>query len=483
MGICAAGLGIRHIKVTGGEPLVRRDCCQLVKQLKSTPGIEKVTITTNGVLLNDEVMEFCNREMSNVVLSLDGRPEVNDKMRPFRNGKGSYELIVPKFQKFAELRDQNNYYVRGTFTRHNLDFAADVLHYADLGFKQMSMEPVVAPPEEDYAIREEDIPQILEEYDKLALEYIKRKKEGRGFNFFHFMLDLNAGPCVAKRLAGCGSGTSATTAAATEAATEAKDTTAADTTAADTAAADTTAAEKTASDKTYIINTDTTFAPFEFENEKGDLVGIDMDILKAVAEDQGFSYEVVPVGFSAATTALEAGECDGVIAGMSITSERSQSVDFSDPYYNANIVAVVAADGPYADVVNVTDFEGATLTSTLNTVWYDVLDQITDYATKDAALDTFASMVAAVHAGKIDGFTCDMPSAKSILVSNPDLKIIDFEGGTGFEVSNEETDLGIPCQKGNTELVDKINEVLAGLSKEDRDAMMDQAVASQPVSN
>ena len=168
------------------------------------------------------------------------------------------------------------------------------------------------------------------------------------------------------------------------------------------------------------------------------------------------------------------GKVDCAIAGMSITSERSQSVDFSDPYYNANIVAVVAADGPYADAVNVTDFEGATLTSTLNTVWYDVLDQITDYATKDAALDTFASMVAAVHAGKIDGFTCDMPSAKSILVSNPDLKIIDFEGGTGFEVSNEETDL---------ELVDKINEVLAGLSQEDRDAMMDQAVASQPVSN
>ena len=180
---------------------------------------------------------------------------------------------------------------------------------------------------------------------------------------------------------------------------------------------------------------------------------------------------------------IQSGKVDCAIAGMSITSERSQSVDFSDPYYNANIVAVVAADGSYADAVNVTDFEGATLTSTLNTVWYDVLDQITDYATKDAALDTFASMVAAVHAGKIDGFTCDMPSAKSILVSNPDLKIIDFEGGTGFEVSNEETDLGIPCQKGNTELVDKINEVLAGFSQEDRDAMMDQAVASQPVSN
>ena len=128
-------------------------------------------------------------------------------MRPFRGGQGSYDLIVPKFQKFAESRDQNNYYVRGTFTRENLDFSKDVLHYADLGFKQMSMEPVVADPSEPYAIREEDIPRILEEYDKLAVEYIKRKKEGRGFNFFHFMIDLNAGPCVAKRLAGCGSGT------------------------------------------------------------------------------------------------------------------------------------------------------------------------------------------------------------------------------------------------------------------------------------
>ena len=203
-----------HLEVDffGGEPLMNWDVVKRLVEYGRSKEAEfhkkfRFTLTTNGVLLNDEVMEFCNREMSNVVLSLDGRPEVNDKMRPFRNGKGSYELIVPKFQKFAELRDQNNYYVRGTFTHHNLDFAADVLHYADLGFKQMSMEPVVAPPEEDYAIREEDIPQILEEYDKLALEYIKRKKEGRGFNFFHFMLDLNAGPCVAKRLAGCGSGT------------------------------------------------------------------------------------------------------------------------------------------------------------------------------------------------------------------------------------------------------------------------------------
>lgn len=196
----------------GGEPLMNWDVVkQLVAYGRSQEAVHnkkfRFTLTTNGVLLNDEIMEFCNREMSNVVLSLDGRQAVNDKMRPFRNGKGSYELIVPKFQKFAELRGEKDYFVRGTFTRNNLDFAADVLHFADLGFEKMSVEPVVAPAEEPYAIREEDLPVILAEYDKLAAEYVKRIKEGRGFTFFHFMLDLNQGPCVAKRLSGCGSGT------------------------------------------------------------------------------------------------------------------------------------------------------------------------------------------------------------------------------------------------------------------------------------
>jgi uncharacterized protein len=128
-------------------------------------------------------------------------------MRPFRNGKGSYDLIVPKFQKFADSRNQNNYYVRGTFTTKNLDFSEDVKHFADLGFKQMSIEPVVGDEGEGYAITEADLPKIREEYDKLALEYIKRAKEGNGFNFFHFMIDLNQGPCVYKRMRGCGSGT------------------------------------------------------------------------------------------------------------------------------------------------------------------------------------------------------------------------------------------------------------------------------------
>ena len=196
----------------GGEPLLNWDVVKQLVEYGRSREEEcnknfRFTLTTNGVLLNDEIMEFCNKEMSNVVLSLDGRQEVNDKMRPFRSGKGSYDLIVPKFQKFADSRNQNNYYVRGTFTRDNLDFSKDVLHFADLGFKQMSVEPVVGSEDEPYAIREEDLPKIMEEYDKLAVAYINRKKEGRGFNFFHFMIDLEQGPCVAKRLTGCGSGT------------------------------------------------------------------------------------------------------------------------------------------------------------------------------------------------------------------------------------------------------------------------------------
>ena len=196
----------------GGEPLMN---WQVVKDLVAYGREQeklhdkkfRFTLTTNGVLLNDEVMEFCNREMGNVVLSIDGRKEVHDKMRPFRKGAGSYDLIVPKFQQFAESRHQDKYYVRGTFTHYNLDFSEDVLHLADLGFKQISVEPVVAEPKEPYAIREEDLPKLFEEYDKLAVEMIRRHKSGEDFNFFHFMIDLEGGPCVAKRLSGCGSGT------------------------------------------------------------------------------------------------------------------------------------------------------------------------------------------------------------------------------------------------------------------------------------
>ena len=212
--LIAASGSRRNLEVDffGGEPLLNWDVVKALvaygrEQEKKCGKQFRFTLTTNGVLLTDEVMEFCNREMSNVVLSLDGRKEVHDSMRPFPRGAGSYDLIVPKFLEFARRRGDLPYYVRGTFTHHNLDFSNDVLHLADLGFDRISVEPVVAPPEADYAIKEEDIPILLEQYDLLTREMIRREKEGRGFTFFHFMIDLTGGPCVYKRLAGCGSGT------------------------------------------------------------------------------------------------------------------------------------------------------------------------------------------------------------------------------------------------------------------------------------
>ena len=195
----------------GGEPLMN---WQVVKQLveygrsreKETGKNFRFTLTTNGVLLNDEILEFANREMGNIVCSIDGRKEVNDAMRPLAGGQGSYDIILPKFKLVAKTRNQTNYYVRGTYTHNNLDFAQDVIHLMDQGFEQISVEPVVAEPSEPYALTEEDVPKLLEQYDLLADEIIKRRKEGRFVNFFHFMIDLEGGPCVAKRLSGCGSG-------------------------------------------------------------------------------------------------------------------------------------------------------------------------------------------------------------------------------------------------------------------------------------
>jgi len=196
----------------GGEPLMN---WQVVKDIVAY-GRERekhynkhfrFTLTTNGVLLNDEVQDFVNAEMDNIVISLDGRKEVNDHMRPFRNGRGSYDLIVPRFRKLAESRNQERYYIRGTFTKNNRDFAEDVVHLSDLGFKQISVEPVVGEESDSYALQMEDLPQVFAEYDKLAKFIIKKEKAGDGFNFFHFMIDLEGGPCAAKRLSGCGSGT------------------------------------------------------------------------------------------------------------------------------------------------------------------------------------------------------------------------------------------------------------------------------------
>lgn len=195
----------------GGEPLMNFGAVkEIVEYARAQEKIHdkcfRFTLTTNGVLLNDDNIAYLNKEMSNVVLSLDGRKEVNDRVRCRIDGRGSYDSIVDKLIKVAESRNQDNYYVRGTFTKYNLDFSKDVLHLADLGFKQTSVEPVVCEADAPYALSEEDLPKIYEEYENLVEEYLNRKKEGRGFNFFHFMIDLEQGPCVIKRLSGCGAG-------------------------------------------------------------------------------------------------------------------------------------------------------------------------------------------------------------------------------------------------------------------------------------
>ena len=196
----------------GGEPLMNWDVVKrLVEYARS---IEKdagknfrFTLTTNGVLIDDEVIDFCNREMSNVVLSLDGRPEINDHFRVDHEGRGSYSTIVPKFKHFVEKRGGRDYYMRGTFTHNNVDFTNDIFHMADLGFTELSMEPVVCPPDDPYALTEEDLPKLFEQYEILAKEMIRRKRAGNGFTFYHYMLDLKNGPCIYKRITGCGSGT------------------------------------------------------------------------------------------------------------------------------------------------------------------------------------------------------------------------------------------------------------------------------------
>ena len=210
-----ANSGTRHnleVDFFGGEPLMNWDVVkQLVaygrEQEKLHDKHFRFTLTTNGMLLNDEVIDFANKEMHNVVLSLDGRPEVHDRLRRTPNGKGSYDQIVPRFQKLAESRGQQNYYVRGTYTHHNTDFYNDIIHMADLGFRELSMEPVVCAPGDPYALTEEDLPVLFEQYEKLACEMIRRDKAGNGFTFYHYMIDLKSGPCIYKRIAGCGSGT------------------------------------------------------------------------------------------------------------------------------------------------------------------------------------------------------------------------------------------------------------------------------------
>lgn len=196
----------------GGEPLLNWDVCK--KLVEYGRSIEKkydknfrFTVTTNGVLLNDEIMEFCNKEMGNVVLSLDGRKETHDRLRITRKNTGSYDMIIDKFKKFAQSRNQKDYYMRGTYTHFNTDFSNDVIHMADLGFKELSIEPVVCSPEEEYALKESDLPILKDQYEILANEMLRRYRKGNGFTFYHYMIDLDAGPCIVKRVSGCGVGT------------------------------------------------------------------------------------------------------------------------------------------------------------------------------------------------------------------------------------------------------------------------------------
>ncbi len=195
----------------GGEPLMNFDVIKKTVEYgrsleKKHNKVFRFTTTTNGVLLNEEIADFLNREMNNVVLSLDGRRNVNDAMRPNAGGKGSYDSIVPKYRHFVTIRGDKDYYVRGTFTKNNLDFTQDVLHMADLGFDQLSVEPVVSEPNLPFSIREDDLPRVFDEYDHLAQIMLERKKTGKSFNFFHFMMDVDRGPCAIKRLGGCGCG-------------------------------------------------------------------------------------------------------------------------------------------------------------------------------------------------------------------------------------------------------------------------------------
>lgn len=212
----------------GGEPLMNFDVVkEIIKYARQQEKLHnknfRFTITTNGILLNNENIDFINKEMSNVVLSLDGRKEINDHMRKTYTGEGSYDIIVDKFKDLVKKRNHENYYIRGTFTKNNLDFVNDIKHFSELGFDQISVEPVVTDLNNDYAIKDEDLPLIFDEYEKLANEMIRRIKiknekirnnedvskianEDKPFNFFHFMIDLDEGPCVLKRLRGCGSG-------------------------------------------------------------------------------------------------------------------------------------------------------------------------------------------------------------------------------------------------------------------------------------
>ena len=196
----------------GGEPLMNfqvvKDLVAYARSIEQEKGKRfRFTLTTNGVLVDDEVIQWANKECSNVVLSLDGRKEIHDRFRVDYAGNGSWEKIVPKFQKFVQARGGKDYYMRGTFTHNNPDFLKDIQQMLDLGFTELSMEPVVCAAGDPSALTEEDLPIVMEQYEKLAELMLERDREGRPFTFYHYMIDLTGGPCIYKRISGCGSGT------------------------------------------------------------------------------------------------------------------------------------------------------------------------------------------------------------------------------------------------------------------------------------
>ena len=207
----AVGRENLEVDFFGGEPLMNFDVVKQIVEYARSKEEEyhknfRFTITTNGMLLDDDTIDYINKEMYNVVLSIDGRKEVNDRMRVRVDGSGCYDRILPKFKKLVDGRGDKEYYVRGTYTKYNLDFSEDVMHLYEAGFDEISVEPVIESPEEAYAITEEDLDQIYAEYDKLVDRIGAIRKSGKHINFFHFMIDLDQGPCVIKRLRGCGSG-------------------------------------------------------------------------------------------------------------------------------------------------------------------------------------------------------------------------------------------------------------------------------------
>jgi uncharacterized protein len=206
----SGGAGTLDIDFFGGEPLLNWDVTkQIVAYARSVEGSHgkrfRFTLTTNGALADDEVIDFCNREIYNVVLSLDGRREVHDARRRI-DGRGSYDTVLPNIRKFARARGGRSHYIRGTYTSANTDFSLDALHMADLGFTELSLEPVVASPDYPGALTDDCLPALFEQYELLAVEMLRREREGRGFTFYHYILDLADGPCIYKRASGCGSG-------------------------------------------------------------------------------------------------------------------------------------------------------------------------------------------------------------------------------------------------------------------------------------